>query len=162
MNPAFQKLLEKKKQSGEGMSQTQHDAHSSVLADLMNVLGSKGMSDIKGAKKVTIASDSKEGLQAGLDKAKEAVDNHEEQEGADDESMEDPAEEGTESPDQEAAEGQDEESQGHGDAPDMKAEGSDDSASSKDEEIAQLKARLAELEGPKDTGMGSMSHAMKI
>jgi len=85
---SFQKMMEKKKASK--MSPVEKDAKMNVLEDLRNhamkAMGGK-------IKKVTVASDSKEGLEKGLDMAKEKV---EEVESDEDESIESPEMESSE------------------------------------------------------------------
>jgi hypothetical protein len=70
----FKKLMEKKRAEGKGpMSDAEHSAHSSVLHDMMNALDQDGMEKVKGLKKVTVAAKDQTGLNEGLDKAKEIV-----------------------------------------------------------------------------------------
>ncbi len=68
----FKELMERKKKEGKMI----HDpveaaAHSSVLGHLMNEMDGEGASKLKGLKKVTVASNSPQGLEEGLDKAKQ-------------------------------------------------------------------------------------------
>ncbi len=72
-NMALKKIIDKKKKEGKTLSPVHKEARSTVLEDLMDHLSDMGMDKVKGLKKVTIASDSKEGLAKGLDKATEMV-----------------------------------------------------------------------------------------
>lgn len=72
----MESLFAKKKKDGKEMSGMEKDAKMSVVHDMkkmaMDAMGDK----LKGLKKVSVASNSPEGLQMGLDKAKELVTNH--------------------------------------------------------------------------------------
>lgn len=69
------KLLEKKKKSGEGMlSDNEKNAKMGVLQDLRNQASQAMGGKLKDLKKVTVASNDENGLKAGLDKAKEIID----------------------------------------------------------------------------------------
>lgn len=70
---ALKKIIDKKKKEGKTLSPVHKEARSTVLEDLMDHLSDMGMDKVKGLKKVTVASDSKEGLAKGLDKATEMV-----------------------------------------------------------------------------------------
>lgn len=73
MNDKFQKLIDKKKKAGHELSPVESAAKHSVLNDLKGMAG-KAMSDkLQGLKKVSVASDSEEGLKHGLEKAHEIV-----------------------------------------------------------------------------------------
>ncbi len=65
-------IMKKKKEKGE-MSPIQSKAKSNVLEDLMDQMGGLDAEKIKGVKKVTVASNSPDGVKKGLDKAKEMV-----------------------------------------------------------------------------------------
>lgn len=85
----FKALMAKKKQEGNKMDPADVAAHSSVLGDLMSSLDSHGAEKVKGLKKVTVASNSDEGMKSGLDKAKEIVDQGDKEvTGDEDESLE--------------------------------------------------------------------------
>lgn len=73
MEDNFKKLIEKKKSEGKSISPVHQSAKSSVLEELMQHLGASGLDKIKGMKKITVASDSKEGLSEGMKKAAEMV-----------------------------------------------------------------------------------------
>lgn len=67
------RLIEKKKKDGKELSEVEGKAKETVLSDLKDMAG-KAMSDkLNGLKKVSVASDSEEGLKKGLDKAKDIV-----------------------------------------------------------------------------------------
>lgn len=133
MNKAFEKLLAKKKAMGDEMPKQRMDARSSVLDDLMSNMDGR-QSDKLGMKKVSVMSNSKEGLQSGLDKAKDAL-SDESPEDAEhdmdgmDSSDEDEQSEDEQDPDNLAMHGQHEEM----DKEQMQAE------------IEMLKAKLAKL-----------------
>ena len=78
MNKMFEKIIAKKKAEGKPMSPSHKKAKGSVLSDLMEHLGSMGLEKVKGMKKVSVASDSKEGLKEGLEKAESIVEGEEE------------------------------------------------------------------------------------
>ena len=128
MNPMFQKIIDKKKAEGKSMSPVHKEAKGSVLSDLMDHLEGMGMDKVKGMKKVSVASDSKEGLKTGLDKAKELVSGHESDDSQVDDEME-------ESPEHEASESPEEESSEH----------EEKSPEELQAEIEELKARLEQL-----------------
>lgn len=132
-NPMFEKLIAKKKAEGKDMSPAHEKAKGTVLSDLMDHLEGMGMDKVKGLKKVTVASDSKEGLAKGLDKAKEiATQAPDSEEGSEDESAEgSDAEEASESPAMEASEGEEGEAEEEKSPEEMKSE------------IEELKAELA-------------------
>ncbi len=72
-NPMLQKIIDKKKAEGNPMSDQHKQAKSSVLGDLMKHLSGMGMDKMNGMKKVMVASNSKEGLSHGLEKAIDVV-----------------------------------------------------------------------------------------
>lgn len=132
MNKMFEKIIAKKKAEGKPMSSAHKEAKGSVLSDLMEHLGSMGLDKVKGMKKISIASDSKEGLKKGLSKAEEMVEGG--AEAADDSEMSDHGQgleaSEDESPEHEMMESPEEEK----------------SEEDKDAEIAELKAQLAKLQ----------------
>lgn len=68
----FKELMDRKKKEGKVISDPiEAAAHSSVLGNLMNEMDSSGRDKVKGIKKVTVASNSPQGLEEGLDKAKQ-------------------------------------------------------------------------------------------
>jgi hypothetical protein len=152
----FKKLMAKKMAEGKTMSPSHMKAKGSVLHDLMGELGKMGADHLQGMKKVTVASDSKEGLQHGLKSAANLVDkgplhaithdsmgdsgNEPDQQDGDEASENhnpdmDPAHEATEGADTEAAE----QIGRTGD------EGEHESTSTHDG-VEPLKSRIAELE----------------
>ena len=70
MMKELKELMKKKAMKGDIMSDNEREATSSVLKDL-DSLADEGIAG--SMKKVTVASDSEEGLEEGLDKAKEVV-----------------------------------------------------------------------------------------
>lgn len=77
---ALDKLIAKKKKEGKEMPEGHKKAKSSVLEELMDDMSGMGAEKVKGLKKVTVASNSPEGLEAGLSKAKQMIAKKEEPE----------------------------------------------------------------------------------
>lgn len=76
MNDMMKKLLKEKKQKGM-LSDEEASAKLSVLKNLRSKDDSGSMMDkLKNIKKVSVIADSKEGLEKGLDTAKQAIDSH--------------------------------------------------------------------------------------
>lgn len=73
MNEKFQKLIEKKKKEGKTLSPVESAAKGSVLNELKDMAGHAMSEKLNGLKKVSVASDSPEGLKHGLEKAHEIV-----------------------------------------------------------------------------------------
>lgn len=73
MNEKFQKLMEKKKKMGKELSPVESAAKSSVLDELKNMAGQAMSDKLHGLKKVSVASDTQQGLKSGLEKAHEIV-----------------------------------------------------------------------------------------
>lgn len=71
MDKMFEKLLEKKK--GNKLPKEYKDAKMGVLKALHKEMGDMMGEDMKGMKKVTVASPSEEGLEMGLEKAQELM-----------------------------------------------------------------------------------------
>lgn len=69
----FKKLIDKKKKETSESTPMELHAKGSVLADLMKMLDSDGTDKLKGLQKVTVASDSKDGLKHGLQQASDIV-----------------------------------------------------------------------------------------
>ena len=69
----LEQLIAKKKQAGKSLGKPHVKAKSSVLQELMDDMVGLGASKLDGLKKVTVASDSPEGLKKGLEKAEEVV-----------------------------------------------------------------------------------------
>jgi hypothetical protein len=83
-------LLKKKKQSGQEVSGVEKDAKLNAVKDLQGYAKDMLSGNLKGLKKVTVASNSPEGLEAGLEKAKDVVEEMPEHEDEEHEDMEDP------------------------------------------------------------------------
>jgi hypothetical protein len=96
------KLLAKKKEMGQELSPVEKEAKMSVV-DSLKKMAQDHMGDAmkKGMKKVSVLSDSEEGLEHGLDKAKDIVKKLPK---AEDEESEPEAYAGEESPEEEAME----------------------------------------------------------
>ena len=75
MSDMMKKLLDKKKEDKGLMSDEEQSAKLAVLKGLRSKDDSM-VNKLKGMKKVSVMSDSSEGLEAGLEKAKEIVDSH--------------------------------------------------------------------------------------
>lgn len=73
MKDKLEKLFEKKAKEGGSMPDHEREAKMDVVkqmkSDMAELMGDK----LKGSKKITVASDSKEGLKAGLDKAEQLL-----------------------------------------------------------------------------------------
>jgi hypothetical protein len=124
----FTDLLKKKaeEQSKSPVEPSKMEAKASAIKHLMEEMKSLMGSDLKGGlKKVTVASDSPEGIKAGLEKAKSMVNEMPEEPSEEEEEME-------ESPEFEASE---DESAEHG--------------SDEERKIAELEKQLAELKSKK-------------
>lgn len=92
----FDKLMEKMKKSGKELDPLEKEAKMSVVKAMRDA-ASDEMSDRLGSlKKVTVAADSKEGLEKGLDKAKELMDKMPESEEMEDTEEDSEAEESEE------------------------------------------------------------------
>ena len=70
---SLKELLLKKANEGKFLNDDEIKAKKSVLSEIEGILGEEMSSKLKGLKKVTIASPTKEGLEAGLEKAKETI-----------------------------------------------------------------------------------------
>lgn len=73
----LKKLLESKKDSKKKMSSNEKDAKMSVLKSMKSLAEDEMRKRLNGMKKVSVASDTTEGLEKGLDKAKSIVDQEE-------------------------------------------------------------------------------------
>jgi hypothetical protein len=73
MNPKFIELLKKKKAQGKELRPIEAKAKGDVINDLMSEMGGSAVDKLKGLKKVTVASDSPEGMQKGLKMAEKVV-----------------------------------------------------------------------------------------
>lgn len=135
-----------KKKKGKEMSSVEKDAKMSVVESLRD-MAAKAMGDkLHGLKKVTVASDSKDGLEKGLEKAKDLLSNTPEadamkEKGQKDpmsglDEAEDPFSEAEESAEHEASESSEEEASEHEEL-------------SEDELDAKIKELLAQKEALK-------------
>jgi len=73
MMKEFMKMMKDKQGNMEDMSSTKRDAKSKVLQELRDLMKGVSGENIKNLKKVTVASDSPEGIKAGLEKAGEMM-----------------------------------------------------------------------------------------
>lgn len=81
MMDEFMKLLAKKAKEQKGpMHGPRMDAKAAMAKELSDSLGSDIMDGVKGMKKVTVASDSEEGLKEGLEKAEDVLESKMEKE----------------------------------------------------------------------------------
>lgn len=90
MMQEFMKMLAKKQQE-QGGPRKGHDmeAKASMAKELSDMLGEDLTEGIKDAKRVTVASDSEEGLKKGLEKAEDILESKMEDESEDSEEMKD-------------------------------------------------------------------------
>ena len=108
MMDEFMKLLAKKAKEQKGpMHGPKMDAKAAMAKELSDSLGSDIMDGIKDMKKVTVASDSEEGLKEGLEKAedilgKSKMEDSEEEDSEEESEDEDEMEDEEESPDLES------------------------------------------------------------
>lgn len=96
MHEKLMKMMQSKKRKGEDMSSTEKDAKMSVLKDLQKMASEAMSGRLHGLKKVTVAGDSPEALEEGLEHAQEMVEGeqmekeeHEAKESPEHEMMED-------------------------------------------------------------------------
>jgi len=93
MMEEFMKLLSKKAKEQGGPKMDRHmEAKAAMAKELSDVLSEDLAEGIKGVKKVTVASDSEEGLEKGLEKAKQVLEAKEDMD-EESEEMEDESEE---------------------------------------------------------------------
>lgn len=136
MKHKLHQLMKKKADKGEVLSENHAKAKSGILEDLIGEMMDMEGDKVKNLKKVTVASDSPEGLEKGLDKAKEIVGNKDlapemmSEEMPEMASEEEESEE-EESPEMEASEEESEE------------EGEEKKVADLEEEIKKLKEKLA-------------------
>ena len=132
------KLMMKKKEKGDTLSDAHGKAKSGILQELIDEMMGMDGEKVKGLKKVTVASNSPSGLAKGLDKAKEIVGDKMLSGHEDEEEM--PEHEDMESEDEESPEHESEES------PEMEAsehEDGEEDVDSLKKEIELLKEKLA-------------------
>lgn len=72
-------LMEKKMKQGKKLDPTEKEAKEHVLKTLMDDMSGMMSDKLKGLKKVTVAADSKEDLEKGLEKAKEIIEGEDEE-----------------------------------------------------------------------------------
>ncbi len=72
MHP-FNKLMQKKKMEGKEMSPVERQAKMNVVHEMRKMASDEMSEPLKNMKKVSVASNSPEGLKEGLDKAKQVV-----------------------------------------------------------------------------------------
>lgn len=73
MMEQFKELLKKKAKEGKFLSEEDKAAKMEVLGSIKDIMGDAMAKDLKGLKKVTVASPTEEGLKAGLEVAQEKV-----------------------------------------------------------------------------------------
>lgn len=73
MNDKFLKLLEKKRGESKSMRPLEKDAKMRAVHQMRKMASDEMVEPLKGLKKVTVASDSSEGLKTGLDKAEDLI-----------------------------------------------------------------------------------------
>lgn len=77
----FKEMLLKKKAQQKGkVDPSKLEAKANIMRSLSDELGKDISEDLKGLKKVTVASDSEEGLKEGLEKAEDVLEGKEEEE----------------------------------------------------------------------------------
>lgn len=128
-----QMMMDKMKDKKSGMGDTEKEAKMSVLEHVRGMAQDMMKDRLNGGmKKVEVASDSKDGLKEGLDKAKALMEGSKE-------------EEDSETPEQEASEeGSEDETADHGD-PSPEASEDEDSGDMDHMSEEELDAKLAEL-----------------
>lgn len=129
----FLKLLRKKSdEQGGPMKGPKMAAKAAMAKELSDLLGSDLADEVKGVKKVTVASDSEEGLEEGLEKAQEVLKSKSMKDESDE--MEDESEEMEDESEEESEEDESEESEEMADVED---------------EIAKLEKQIAQLKKKK-------------
>ena len=77
----FKELLRKKAKEGKFIDDNSKKVKESMLDEIDSIMNEKGGEELHGLKKVTVAAPDKEGLEEGLDKAKEVISGSEEMDG---------------------------------------------------------------------------------
>jgi hypothetical protein len=96
----FMKMLQKRQREQGPQDEKKMKAKASMAKELSDTLGGDIAEDMKGMSKVTVASDSEQGLKKGLEKAEEVLENKMEPEESEDmEEKEDSEEESSDSED---------------------------------------------------------------
>jgi|688.fasta_scaffold00313_41 hypothetical protein len=136
MKHKLHQLMKKKADKGEVLSENHAKAKSGILEDLIGEMMDMEGDKVKNLKKVTVASDSPEGLEKGLDKAKEIVGNKDLAPEMMSEEMPEMASEEEESEEEEAPEMEASEEE-------SEEEGEEKKVADLEEEIKKLKEKLA-------------------
>lgn len=97
----FMKMLQKRQREQGPQDEKKMKAKASMAKELSDTLGGDIAEDMKGMSKVTVASDSEQGLKKGLEKAEDVLENKMESEESEDmeEEKEDSEEESSDSED---------------------------------------------------------------
>ena len=82
MKGKFLELLKKAAKEGKNIDRNskEYSAKEDILNEIKEVMSEKMMDKMKGLKKITIASDTMDGLKAGLDKAEDVLEESEDME----------------------------------------------------------------------------------
>jgi hypothetical protein len=153
MMDKFHKLLQKKQSEGKVLSPMEKEAKMHVMQHLHKMASDEMAQHLPGMKKVSVMSDSPEGLEAGLDKAKELMHGQEsgspadEEEKSDSEESMEPSEGGSDSDSDE-----DEDAYKADAGPERGILSDGDMESLSDEELDHHMARLADHKAKR--GMG--------
>lgn len=132
----FLRLLAKKAKEQGGIRQDKHmEAKATMAKELSDVLGGDLLEDMKGLKKVTVASNSPEGLKKGLEKAEDMLSRKMSVEDSEDEDMEESEDEREE----EESEEREEEVEDSEDTTEI--EETEDEIAALEEQIRQLKSK---------------------
>lgn len=142
---SMKSLKEILKAKGKPISGVAKDAKLGLMKELQKVMGDEMSSELPGLKKVSVAAPSKEGLEKGLEKAKEMLGEMPEGQEKEDEEGEEGAEhEASESPEQEASEdeGSEDESSEEEGSEEMSPQEMKEKLAELEREMAELKAKL--------------------
>jgi len=82
----LKELMKQKAKEGKFVGDKEKSFKEELLNEIDSIIGEKGVGELKGLKKVVVASKDTEGLKEGLDKAKEVVDEMPEESASEDES----------------------------------------------------------------------------
>lgn len=136
----FKELLLKKAKDGKFLSEEDKAAKMEVLDGIKELMSDSMGKDLKGLKKVTVASPTEEGLKAGLEKADEVVSEKLDSEESSDDSEEECAmcKDGEMCPECKAK---------------MMVADSSNEEPSKEDKIKKLEEELAKLKGESDAAM---------
>ena len=78
----IKELLMKRAQEGKFLDEKSIEAKKSVLSEIEKMMSGQMGDKLKGLKRVTVASDTAEGLKAGLEKAEDIIEEKEDEEGS--------------------------------------------------------------------------------